>query len=118
MWIRVGAHSVPGELAIDTRTARLRVLVFLQHQDPGALAQHEAVAVDVPRPARAVAGSSLRVDSALTTQNPPTPSALTVDSVPPAIITSASPYSINRPASPRLWFAVEHALTMARFGPP
>jgi hypothetical protein len=54
----------------------------------------------------------------LITQKPPTPSALTVASVPPAIITSASPYSINRPASPMLWFAVEHALTIAMFGPP
>ena len=45
------------------------------------------------------------------------PSALTVASVPPAIITSASPYSINRPASPMQWFDDEHADTIARLGP-
>jgi hypothetical protein len=32
-------------------------------------------------------------------------------------MTSASPYSIKRSASPMLWFAVEHALTVPRFGP-
>ena len=57
----------------------------------------------------AVAGSSLRVDSARAAQKPPMPSALTVASAPPAIMTSASPYSISRAASPMLWFAVEHA---------
>ena len=40
-----------------------------------------------------------------------------INSVPPAIITSASPYSMRRPASPRLWLAVEQALTVPRFGP-
>src|SRR5438552_409936 len=47
--VRIGAHPVSGELAIDPRAARLRMLVLLQHDHPGALAQHEAVAVDVPR---------------------------------------------------------------------
>ena len=57
------------------------------------------------------------VESARAAQNPPMPSALTVASAPPAIMTSASPYSISRPASPMLWLAVEHADTIARFGP-
>jgi hypothetical protein len=59
----------------------------------------------------------LRVDSARAAQKPPMPSALTVASVPPATITSASPYSISRPASPMLWFDEEHADTIARLGP-
>jgi hypothetical protein len=40
----------------------------------------------------AVAGSSLRVDNARAEANPPKPNGDTVDSEPPAIITSASPY--------------------------
>ena len=46
-----------------------------------------------------------------------TPSGLMVDSAPPATMMSASPYSINRAASPKLWLAVEHAVTVARLGP-
>src|SRR6185503_8837519 len=65
----------------------------------------------------APAGSSLREDRARAAQNPPTPSGDTHDSEPPAIITSASPYSIRRPASPIEWLAVVHAVTTARFGP-
>src|SRR5262245_66340076 len=65
----------------------------------------------------APAGSLLRPDSAAAAQNPPTPSSDTHDSDPPAIITSASPYSIRRPASPMLWLAVVHAVTTARLGP-
>ena len=57
------------------------------------------------------------MDSARDAQKPPIASALTVDSAPPATMTSASPYSMMRAASPRLWFAVEHALTIAMFGP-
>ena len=48
----------------------------------------------------AVAGSSLRSESALQEQKPPMPERFTQASAPPAIITSASPYSIMRPASP------------------
>ena len=64
-----------------------------------------------------VAGSSLRVESARDAQKPPTPSGETVASAPPATITSASPYSMRRAASPMQWLAVEHAVTIARFGP-
>ena len=42
---------------------------------------------------------------------------VTAASAPPASITSASPYSIRRAASPIPWVAVAQALTMARFGP-
>ena len=48
---------------------------------------------------------------------PPMPSGQIVDSAPPATITSASPYSINRPAAPIECRPVVHAVTMARFGP-
>ena len=65
----------------------------------------------------AVVGSSLRVDSARMVSKPPIPSGQIVDSEPPAIITSASPYSISRPASPIECSPVVHAVTIARFGP-
>ena len=45
------------------------------------------------------------------------PSGDTVLSAPPATITSASPYSISRPASPMACRPVVQAVTMARFGP-
>ena len=113
----IGAHAEADQLGVDLRAARLRVLVLLEHQHAGALAQHEAVAVLVPGTADAVAGSSLRVDSARAAAKPPTPSGETVDSAPPAIITSASPYSIRRPASPMQCRPVVQAVTIARFGP-
>src|SRR5256885_2679028 len=48
---------------------------------------------------------------------PPTPRGETVASVPPATTTSASPYSIMRPASPMQCSPVVQAVTTARFGP-
>ena len=62
-------------------------------------------------------GSSLRCDSARAEQKPPTPSGVTVDSHPPATITSASPRSIARAASPSECAPVEHADTIDRLGP-
>ncbi|MNC84743.1 hypothetical protein D3C83_03090 [compost metagenome] len=59
----------------------------------------------------------MRVERARAAQNPPTPSGETVDSAPPAIITSASPYSMIRPDSPIQWVAVVQAVTIARLGP-
>src|SRR5690606_9426599 len=44
----VGAGAEAGQLAVDAGAALLRVLVFLQHQDAGAVAEHETVAVLVP----------------------------------------------------------------------
>src|SRR5690606_40349669 len=41
----------------------------------------------------------------------------TVASAPPATITSASPYSMSRPASPMLCRPVVQAVTIERFGP-
>ncbi|CFP59779.1 Uncharacterised protein [Bordetella pertussis] len=58
-------------------------------------------------------GSSLRVDSARIAAKPPMPSGETVDSAPPASMTSASPYSIRRAASPMQCRPVVHADTTA-----
>ena len=65
----------------------------------------------------ACSGSSLRVESAFMTANPPTASGVITDSVPPAIAPSASPYWIIRYASPIACAPVVQAVTMARFGP-
>ena len=46
--VRIRAHAVSGQLAVDARAAPLRVLVLFEDHYPGALAQHEAVAVLVP----------------------------------------------------------------------
>ena len=65
----------------------------------------------------AVAGSSLRVDSARAAAKPPTLNCVMAASAPPAIITSASPYSIMREASPIECVPVVQAVTMATLGP-
>src|SRR3569832_1289466 len=65
----------------------------------------------------AVAGSSLREDSARADANPPNPRGEMVDSAPPANMTSASLYSIMRAAAPMQCRPVVLAVTMARFGP-
>src|SRR3569623_3468214 len=65
----------------------------------------------------AAAGSSLREEWARADAKPPRPSGEIVDSAPPAIMTSASPYSIMRAAAPMQCNPVVHAVTMARFGP-
>jgi len=65
----------------------------------------------------ALAGSSFLSESALHAQKPPTPERFTQASAPPAIITSASPYSIMRPASPMACELVVQAETIDTFGP-
>ena len=59
----------------------------------------------------------MRVDKARAEAKPPMPSGDTVLSAPPATITSTSPYSIIRPASPMQCRPVVQAVTMARLGP-
>ena len=59
----------------------------------------------------------MREDSARAEAKPPRPKGEIVDSAPPAIMMSASPYSIKRPAAPMQCRPVVHAVTIARFGP-
>src|SRR5690606_2596422 len=47
--VGVGTHAVAGELAVDARSALAGMFIFFEHEYAGTLAQHEAVAVDVPR---------------------------------------------------------------------
>ena len=56
-------------------------------------------------------------DNAVMLVNPATPSSVIAASAPPATITSASPYWIERNASPILWFPVAHAVTILIFLP-
>jgi hypothetical protein len=51
--IGVGGDAVAGEFAVDAGAALLRVFVFLEHHGASAFAQHEAVAILVPRTAGA-----------------------------------------------------------------
>src|SRR5690606_8891895 len=46
--VRIAAHAEAGELRVDARTACLRPLVLLKHQDARAIAHHETVAARVP----------------------------------------------------------------------
>ena len=50
MWMGIGAHAEADHFGIDVGAAPLGVLVLLEHNHTGALAQNEAVAVLVPRP--------------------------------------------------------------------
>src|SRR5690606_25892110 len=49
----VATHAEAGQLTIDAGAALHGMLVVLDHQYPGAVGQHEAVTVPVPRPAGA-----------------------------------------------------------------
>ena len=66
---------------------------------------------------QACAGSSLRCDSARMAANPPMPMGVTAASVPPQIITSASPYWMMRKESPIECALVVQAVAVAEFGP-
>src|SRR5882724_7094317 len=65
----------------------------------------------------AVAGSSLRVDSAFMEAKPPTPIGVMVASVPPQIIISAAPRSIILNESPMACAEAEQAVAVAELGP-
>ena len=61
-------------------------------------------------------GSSLRVESARMAQKPPTPSGVMAASLPPAIMTSASPRWMKRKESPTAWALVVQAVAGGRVG--
>mmetsp|Transcript_23715 Transcript_23715/g.51129 ORF Transcript_23715/g.51129 Transcript_23715/m.51129 type:complete len:215 (-) Transcript_23715:280-924(-) len=66
----------------------------------------------------AVCGESLEVvHIARILLKPAKPSGVIVASLPPASITSASPYWMYLSASPSAWVPVAHALTMPKLGP-
>jgi hypothetical protein len=88
------------------------VLQLLEHEDPGTLAENEAV----PRRIEgrlAVSGESLRSESAVMAAKPAIVIPVTLASVPPAIMTSASPCWIARNAFPMACAPDAHADTVA-----
>src|SRR5690606_14175200 len=46
--MRVGAHAVAREFAVDARAALFGVFVFFEHQHASAFAQYETIAIAVP----------------------------------------------------------------------
>ena len=117
MWKASRAHAVADDLGEDRGAAPLGEFQFLEHQDAGAFADHEAVAVLVPRAARRAPGSSLRVESARMAAKPPTPIGVMQASAPPQIMTSASPRWMMRKESPMQCALVVQAVAVAEFGP-
>ena len=99
------------------RAAPAGMFQFFQHQDAGAFADHEAVAVLGPRGGEARCGSSLRVESARMAANPPMPMGVMQASVPPQIMTSASPRWMRRKESPMECALVVQAVAVAELGP-
>ena len=88
--IGVARQAVAHDLGIDLGAALLGVLVLFEHDDAGALAHDEAVAVLVPRPRgrgrRVVEAGRQRAQAA----KPAMPMRQIAASAPPATITSAS----------------------------
>ena len=60
----VAARAVAGQLGVDARAARERVLALLEHEHARALADHEAVALGVERAARALGAVAQRRERA------------------------------------------------------
>ena len=48
--MRIGGEPVAGELAVDLRAARFRMLELLDDDNARAFAHDEAVAIAIPRP--------------------------------------------------------------------
>ena len=82
------------------RRASSRMFIELRARPRPALSPSTKPSRSLSHGRDAVCGSSLRVDSARAAAKPPTPSGEIVASEPPATMTSASPYSINRAAMP------------------
>ena len=84
---------------------------------PAALAEHEAVAILVERPAGALAARRCASTARAWRAKPPTPIAHTAASEPPAIIASAAPRLMISKASPMACAEAVHAVQVAEFGP-
>ena len=48
----IATHPEATQFSIDAGTARARVLEFLEDHGATAIAQYEAIAIQIPRPAR------------------------------------------------------------------
>ena len=116
--VGVARQAVADHLGIDVRAPRLGVLEFFQHDDAGALAHDEAVAILVVG-ARGllrliVEGGARAPGRRRSRRSPMRQIGL---SAPPATMTSASSSAISRAASPMACAPVEQAVTTAWLGP-
>ena len=97
--VGVVGHSDAGERAVDRGAAGDGVVAPFQHHDPGALAEHEAVAVDVEGPRGASPGRRCGCSSRASGRSPATGSGWMQASAPPASATSNSP-CLDHPVRP------------------
>ena len=115
--VGVAAHAVADDLGQNGRAAAARVLVFLEHQNAGAFADDEAVAVAGPRGGRRAAGSSIALRKRAHGGESADAHGRDAASVPPQIITSASPRWMMRKESPMECALVVQAVAVAELGP-
>ena len=87
------------------------MLPLLEHEHRRALAHHEAVAVDVERPA------DPDVDSAVMLAKPASAVGVAAASLPPVTTASQRPQAISRAALPMAWVPAAHAVQIVSFGP-
>ncbi len=90
--IRIAAHAEAGKLGVNLRAALLRMFEFFKNDGTPAPSPSTKPSRSRSHGRLARCGSSLRSDSALTEQKPPSPSGVVAISPPPATIASASPY--------------------------
>ena len=96
---RIRICRIPHDLRQNPSPSLPRMLQFFQDQNPRTLTRHKPIP-PASHGREAVAGSSFLVESARIAANPAIDSGVTAASLPPAIITSASPRSITRNDSP------------------
>ena len=95
--MRIARHAVADQLGVNLGAAPSGVLEFLQHDNAGALAHDEAIAIAVigpRRPRRLVVEGRRQARGRRQTR--PCDERSSGDSAPPATITSASPSAISR----------------------
>ena len=92
--VGVGGDAGAEDLGVDPGAAGLGVLLGLEHQHAGALAEHEAVAARCPRAGRPWWGRRAFFDSAIMLANAAIGSGWIAASVPPATTMSARPSRI------------------------
>ena len=115
--VGVAAHAVADHLGQNVaRRAAARAPVL---PEPGCRRLRRPRSRRDPGPTggEARSGSSLRVESARMAANPPMPIGVIAASVPPQIITSASPRWMRRKESPMACALVVQAVAVAEFGP-
>ena len=101
---------------MNGRSTSLGRIPGFQHEDGGALAHHEAIAIHVERTrcGRGILGAAAERTHATERSEG---EGVTAASAPPTITTSALPSRMRRIPSPMAWAPAAHAVVMQRFGP-